>query len=236
MFVWTTIKVGTFDRFVLPLSIPLDAVGCGIGNRLGNSPPPTDLYQSALRRGTRVELFAVCCQRPELGFQTDTASMADISAPRDQRGWVLGIAAQCTRDRRASGRPQTEGFMYFEPANRCTPLRIISEWSNQGRGRASASLLPVLIGRSGIRPNGQDGSAADNILDHVLFVRSQEPHLPKGRRPTRTRSSLTFPSTRTCLSWVIRDVAYGTGPVSKSALAEQPTDTMLNPVACFSPS
>src|ERR1700746_1605306 len=85
--VWKTIKIGTFsDTFALIGA--LEAGGCGIGNLAGEI-----LAQPAFSlRATmeNVDLFAVSVA--ELGFQSDTTSLADIYARAKQLGFALAPA------------------------------------------------------------------------------------------------------------------------------------------------
>src|SRR5690348_15769945 len=85
--VWKTITVGTFaDTFALGNA--LEAVGCGIGGSVGEIlARPTFTLVAAK---TRVELFSVSAA--ELGFQTDTASLANIYARAQQLGFRLATA------------------------------------------------------------------------------------------------------------------------------------------------
>ena len=85
--VWRTITVGTFANSFALLNA-LDAAGCGIGGSAEEI-----LARPAFTVGTtktNVELFAVSAA--ELGFQTDTAPLADIYARAQQLGF--GLAAQ----------------------------------------------------------------------------------------------------------------------------------------------
>ena len=85
--VWKTIIVGTFtDTFALRNA--LDAVGCGIGGLAGAILAGPAFILSAAK--TNVKLFAVSAA--ELGFQTDTASLADIYARAQQLGFGLAAA------------------------------------------------------------------------------------------------------------------------------------------------
>ena len=83
--VWRTITVGTFANS-FALLYALDAAGCSIG-----SSAEEILARPAFTVGTRktnVELFAVSAA--ELGFQTDTAPLADIYArARSRPGQAL---------------------------------------------------------------------------------------------------------------------------------------------------
>jgi hypothetical protein len=85
--VWRTITVGTFSNSFALLNA-LDAAGCSIG-----SSAEEILARPAFTVGTRktnVELFAVSAA--ELGFQTDTARLADVYARAQQLGFELAAA------------------------------------------------------------------------------------------------------------------------------------------------
>ena len=85
--VWKTITVGTFtDSFALGNA--LDAAGCGVGNSAGEILARPAFTLSATK--TNVELFAVSAA--ELGFEADTASLADIYARAQQLGFGLAAA------------------------------------------------------------------------------------------------------------------------------------------------
>ena len=85
--VWKTITVGTFANS-LALRNALDAAGCGIGDRAEEILARPAFTVSATK--TDVELVAVSAA--ELGFQTDTASLADIYARAQQLGFGLAAA------------------------------------------------------------------------------------------------------------------------------------------------
>jgi hypothetical protein len=85
--VWKTITIGKFANS-FALRNALDAAGCSIGNSAEEI-----LARPAFTIGatkTVVELFAVSAA--ELGFQTDTASLADIYARAQQLGFGLAAA------------------------------------------------------------------------------------------------------------------------------------------------
>ena len=85
--VWKTITVGTFaNSFALVNA--LNAAGCGIGNSVEEI-----LARPAFTLGTiktKVELLTLSAA--ELGFETDTASLADIYARARQLGFRLAAA------------------------------------------------------------------------------------------------------------------------------------------------
>src|SRR5260370_7748120 len=85
--VWKTITAGTFANS-FALRNALDAAGCGNGNSAGEILARPAFAVSATK--TDVELFAVSAA--ELGFQTDTASLADIYARAQHLGFGLAAA------------------------------------------------------------------------------------------------------------------------------------------------
>ena len=153
--VWKTITVGTFaDSFAL--SNALDAVGCGIGNLAGEILGRPSFTLGATK--TSVQLFAVSAA--ELGFQTETASLADIYARAKQLGF--GLAA-------AEIGPQLRLQYFDQPIGEfliigMEPLRT---WEGE------PVILTVANGGAGLILIGQDGSADAQIsvLSRFLFVR-----------------------------------------------------------------
>jgi hypothetical protein len=162
--VWKTITVGTFaDLFAL--SNALDAVGCGIGNSAGEILARPTFTLSATK--TSVELFAVSAA--ELGFQTDTASMADIYARAQQLGFRLAAAEVGPQLRLQFDQPIGEFLIIgMEPIRTWKGERVILTVANGGAGL-------ILI--------GQDGSADAQIsvASRFLFVRSNKAALAEGQ-------------------------------------------------------
>ena len=117
--VWKTITVGTFANS-FTLRNALDAAGCGIGDQAEEILARPAFTVSATK--TDVELVAVSAA--ELGFQTDTASLADIYARAQQLGF--GLAA-------AEVAPQLR-LQYFDRS-----VNFLSEWSRSRRGRVRPS-------------------------------------------------------------------------------------------------
>ena len=162
--VWKTVTVGTFaDSFAL--SNALDSVGCSIGNSAGEILGRPTFTLSATK--TSVELFAVSAA--ELGFQTDTASLADIYARAKQLGF--GLAA-------AEIGPQLRLQYFDQPIGEfliigMEPLRT---WKGE------PVILTVANGGAGLILIGQDGSADAQIsvLSRFLFVRSNKLATAKG--------------------------------------------------------
>src|SRR6267142_1117640 len=160
--VWRTITVGTFSNSFALLNA-LDAAGCSIG-----SSAEEILARPAFTVGTRktnVELFAVSAA--ELGFQTDTARLADIYARAQQLGFGLAAAEVAPQLRlQYFDQPIGEFLVGMEPIRTWKGVPVILTVANGGAGL-------VLI--------GQDGSADAEIpvASRFLFVRSNEAALAK---------------------------------------------------------
>jgi hypothetical protein len=156
--VWKTITVGTFaDLFALGSA--LDAVGCSIGNSAGEI-----LARPTFTLGTTktsVELFAVSAS--ELGFLTDTASLADIYARAKQLGF--GLAA-------AEIGPQLRLQYFDQPIGEFLIIGMepIRTWNGE------PVILTVANGGAGLILIDQDASANAKIpvVSRFLFVRSNE--------------------------------------------------------------
>jgi uncharacterized protein YjiS (DUF1127 family) len=154
--VWKTITVGTFSDS-LALSNALDAVGCGIGNPAGEILARPTFTLSATK--TNVELFAVSAA--QLGFETDTASLAEIYARAQQLGF--GLAA-------AEVAPQLRLQYFDQPVGEFLIIGMepIKMWNGE------PIVLTVANGGAGLILIGQDGSADAQIsvVSPFLFVRS----------------------------------------------------------------
>jgi len=156
--VWMTITIGTFAN-VFALSTALDAVGCGIGNSAGEIlARPTFTLRGAK---TNVELFTVSAA--ELGFKTDTASLADIFARAKQLGF--GLAA-------AEVGPQLRLQYFDQPIGEFLIIGMepIRTWTG------APIILNVANGGAGLILIGQDGSADAQIsvASRFVFVRTNE--------------------------------------------------------------
>lgn len=156
--VWRTITIGTFAN-VFALSTALDAVGCGIGNSAGEIlARPTFTLRGAK---TNVELFTVSAA--ELGFKTDTASLADIFARAKQLGF--GLAA-------AEVGPQLRLQYFDQPIGEFLIIGMepIKTWSGE------PMVLNVANGGAGLILIGQDGKAASEIhvTSRFVFARSHQ--------------------------------------------------------------
>jgi len=154
--VWKTITVGTFtDTFALRNA--LDAAGCGIGDLAGQILARPAFTLSV--RKTNVELFAVSAA--ELGFETDTAFLADIYARAQQLGF--GLAA-------AEVAPQLRLQYFDQPVGEFLIIGMepIKTWNGE------PIILTVANGGAGLILIGQDGSADAQIsvVSRFLFVRS----------------------------------------------------------------
>jgi len=156
--VWRTITIGTFAN-VFALSTALDAVGCGIGNSAGEIlARPTFTLRGAK---TNVELFTVSAA--ELGFKTDTASLADIFARAKQLGF--GLAA-------AEVGPQLRLQYFDQPIGEFLIIGMepIRTWTG------APIILNVANGGAGLILIGQDGSADAQIsvASRFVFVRTNQ--------------------------------------------------------------
>ena len=127
--VWRTITTGTFANSFALLNA-LDAAGCSIGDLAGEI-----LARPAFTIGTtrtNVELFAVSAA--ELGFETDTARLADIYARARQLGFGLAAAEVAPQLRlQYLDQPMGEFLIGMEPIKRWTGepviLTVANGWS-----------------------------------------------------------------------------------------------------------
>ena len=156
--VWKTITVGTFANS-FALRNALDAAGCGNGNSAEEILARPAFTLSATK--TDVELFAVSAA--ELGFQTDTASLADIYARARQLGFELAAAEVA---------PQLRLQYFDQPIGEflIVGMEPIKTWKGE------PVILTVANGGAGLILIGQDGSADAEIpvMSRFLFVRSNE--------------------------------------------------------------
>jgi hypothetical protein len=160
--VWKTIAVGTFANSFALLNA-LDAAGCGIGGSAEEILARPAFTVSATK--TNVELIAVSAA--ELGFQTDTASLADIYARARQLGFGLAAAEVAPQLRlQYLDQPMGEFLIGMEP---------IKTW------KGDPVILTVVNGGAGLVLIGQDGSADAEIpaASRFLFVRSNGAGLAK---------------------------------------------------------
>jgi len=161
--VWKTITVGTFANS-LALRNALDAAGCGIGDSAAEilARPTFTLYATK----TDVELMAVSAA--ELGFQTETASLASIYARAQQLGF--GLAAPEVA-------PQIRLQYFDQPIGEFLIIGMepIKTW------KGDPVILNVANGGAGLILIGQDGSADAEIpvVCRFVFLRSKEAALAK---------------------------------------------------------
>jgi len=156
--VWKTIAVGTFaDTFALRNA--LDAAGCSIGDLAGQI-----LARPAFTLGVRktsVELFAVSAA--ELGFKTDTVSLASIYARAQLLGFELAAAEVG---------PQLRLQYFDQPIGEFLTIGMepIRTWNGE------PAIITVANGGAGLILIGQDGSADAQIsvASRFLFVRSKK--------------------------------------------------------------
>ena len=163
--VWKTITVGTFENS-FALRNALDAVGCGIGDQAGEILARPAFTLSA----TKTDVGLIAVSAAELGFQTDTASLADIYARARQLGFGLAAAEVAPQLRlQYFDQPIGEFLVGMEPIRTWKGVPVILTVANGGAGL-------VLI--------GQDGSADAEIpvASRFLFVRSNEAALAKAVR------------------------------------------------------
>lgn len=162
--VWKTITVGTFANS-FTLGSALDAKGCGVGDSAGEILARPTFSLSTTR--SNVELFAVSAA--ELGFLTDTASLADIYGRAQEVGFELASAEVG---------PQLRLQYLDQPIGEFLILGMhpIRTWKGE------FVILTVADGGAGLILIGQDGSADAQIpvQSRFLFVRSNRA-APAGR-------------------------------------------------------
>jgi hypothetical protein len=160
--VWKTITVGTFKNSFALLDA-LNAAGCVIGDSAEEILARPAFTVSATK--ANVELLAVSAA--ELGFQTDTASLAEIYARAQQLGFGLAAAEIAPQLRlQYFDQPMGEFLIGMQP---------IKTWKGE------PVILTVANGGAGLVLIGQDGSADAKIpvTSRFLFVRSDEAALEK---------------------------------------------------------
>ena len=166
--VWRTITLGTFANSFALLNA-LDAAGCGIGESAEEILARPAFTVSTTK--TTVELFAVSAA--ELGFQTDTAPLADIYARAQQLGFGLAAAEVAPQLRlQCLDQPMGEFLIGMAPIRTWEGDPVILTVANGGEGL-------VLIGRDG------SADAEIPVASRFLFVRSNEAALAKAVRGGR---------------------------------------------------
>jgi hypothetical protein len=153
--VWKKIETGTFSS-PLSLANALNAAGCGIGNSAEKILARPAFTVSAAT--TNVELFAVSAA--ELGFDADTASLADIYVRAQWLGFGLA-AAEIGPQLRLQYTDQPVGEFLIIAMN---PIKT---WEGE------PVILTVANGGAGLMLIGQDGNADAQIpvLSRFLFAR-----------------------------------------------------------------
>jgi hypothetical protein len=161
--VWKTIKVGTFANF-FALRDALDAANCGIGEQAAEILARSTFAVHAAK--TDVELVAVSAA--DLGFQTNTASLASIYTRAQQLGF--GRAAPEVA-------PQLRLQYFDQPIGEFLIIGMepIKTWNGE------PVILTVANGGAGLILMGQDGSddAEIPVVSRFLFMRSKEAALAK---------------------------------------------------------
>jgi hypothetical protein len=147
----------------LALRNALDAARCAIGYSAEQI-----LARPAFTVGTtRTDVELVAVSAAELGFQTETATLADIYARAQQLGFGLAAAEVAPQLRlQYLDQPLGSFIIAMEP---------IKTWNGE------PMILAVANGGAGLSLIGQDGSADAKIpvASRFLFVRSNEAVLAK---------------------------------------------------------
>ena len=156
--VWKTITVGTFaDSFALRNA--LDAAGCRIGDTVGQILARPAFTVST----TKTDMGLVAVSVAELGFQSDTASLADIYARARHLGFELAAAEVA---------PQLRLQYFDQPMGEFLIIGMepIKTWTGD------PLILTVANGGAGLILIGQDGGADAevSVMSRFLFVRSNE--------------------------------------------------------------
>jgi hypothetical protein len=160
--IWKTITVGTFKNSFALLNA-LDAAGCVIGRSAEEILARPAFSVSATK--TNVDLIVVSAA--ELGFHTDTVSLAEIYTRAQQLGFGLAAAEVAPQLRlQYLDQPLGEFLIGMEP---------IKTWAGD------PVILTVANGGAGLVLIGQDGSADAEIhlATRFLFVHSKKVELAK---------------------------------------------------------
>ncbi len=156
---WKTITVGTFADSIA-LRNALDAVGCSAGELAEEILARPDFVVSSDKKN--VELVAV--RVAELGFTTDTVTLAVIYARARQLGFELAAAEVG---------PQLRLQYFDQPIGEflVIGMKPIRTWSGD------PVVLNVANGGAGLVLIGQDGrdDAEIPVTSRFLFARSNEP-------------------------------------------------------------
>jgi hypothetical protein len=156
--VWKTITLGSFANS-LALRNELDARGCNVGGLAAEVLARPDFVVKSAK--TEMELVAVSAA--ELGFKTDTVTLAAVYARARQLGF--GLAA-------AEVGPQLRLQYFDQPVGEflIVGMEPIMTWSGE------AVILNVANGGAGLVLIGQDGRAEAEIsvTSRILFVSSKK--------------------------------------------------------------
>lgn len=166
---WKTITIGTFAD-PLGLRNKLDGMGCGIGGQAAEIlARPTFILGS---RKTDVELVLV--SPAQLGFTSDTVTLADVYARARQLGFELA-AAEVGPQLRIQYLDQPIGEFLI------IGMEPIKTWSGE------PMVLNVANGGAGLILIGQDGKAASEIhvTSRFVFARSHQSAPGTGLRQRR---------------------------------------------------
>jgi|SRR5689334_7958184 len=155
---WKTITIGTF-RDPLSLVNALDAAGCGVGDSAGEVLTRPAFSVNAAAKD--VNLVAVSAA--ELGFQTDTVSLAKIYARARALGFGLA-AAEIAPQLRLQYPDQPIGEFLT------VGMEPIKTW------KGDPVILSVANGGAGLILIGQDGGpdAEVSVISRFVFVRLGE--------------------------------------------------------------
>ncbi|WP_311741295.1 hypothetical protein [Bradyrhizobium huanghuaihaiense] len=156
---WKTVTIGTFADF-LALRNELDSKGCNVGGQAAEIlARPTFIVSS---RKTNVEL--VDLSPAQLGFTSDTVSLASVYARAQQLG--LELAA-------AEVGPQLRIQYFDQPVGEFLIIGMapIKTWSGE------PIILNVANGGAGLILIGQDGRSEAEIplTSRFIFARSYQP-------------------------------------------------------------
>jgi hypothetical protein len=156
--VWKTITLGSFANS-FALRNALDANGCNVGGLAAEV-----LARPAfVVKSTKTEIELVAVSAAELGFKTETVTLAAVYARARQLG--LGLAA-------AEVGPQLRLQYFDQPVGEflIVGMEPIMTWSGE------AVILNVANGGAGLVLIGQDGRAEAEIsvTSRILFVSSKE--------------------------------------------------------------
>jgi hypothetical protein len=173
---WKTITVGTFKN-TFALRNALDEADCGMGDLAEEIIARPAFTLSATK--TDVELIAVSAA--ELGFRTESASLANIYARAQQLG--LGLAA-------AEVGPQLRLQYFDQPMGEflIVGMEPMKTWKGE------PVILVVANGGAGLILIGQDGSsdAEIRVTSRFLFVRSNEAALAKAAHGLDDAAALVY--------------------------------------------